>query len=125
MSKYLPSKILILLAASCLVWIGILALAFMSLTGTDVTAGWICAGALFFALVVWVAVMSSEFRSAEMVESIPCARDEDAGITGTLSRRRTIGEDRTVRSRLTGRRILPISNRPISRRLSRAERPAG
>lgn len=125
MSKFLPSKILTLLAASCVVWIGILTLAFMSFTGTDVTAGWICAGALFFALVVWIAVMASEFRSAEMAESIACPGEDDFGVTGTLPRLKGAGSGSSIRGRLTGRRILPVSSRPISRRLSRAERPAG
>jgi hypothetical protein len=39
-TSFLPSKILVLLGGACLVWIGILSLAFMLLTGKGIAAGW-------------------------------------------------------------------------------------
>lgn len=125
MSNYLPSRILILLAASCVMWIGVLSLAFMSFLGTDVTVGWICAGGLFFALAVWIAVMASEFRSA--VEDAPAAtaNEADDGITSPLPRLKGTEDRSAGRFRWSGRRFLPVSGRPSPRRLVRAERPAG
>ena len=58
------SKVLIVLLASCLFWIGGISLAVMWLAGTSVTTGWIIAGALILALLVWLAVMSHEIRHA-------------------------------------------------------------
>ncbi len=55
---------LILLVAACLVWIGLLSLAFVIFSGTAVSAGWIVAGALVSAVVVWVLVMLREIRNA-------------------------------------------------------------
>lgn len=55
---------LILLAAACLVWVAILSVAFMALSGTGVKAGWIFAGALVLALAVWVVVMFREFLNS-------------------------------------------------------------
>jgi hypothetical protein len=62
--SFLPFKVLILLAAACLAWIGLLSLAVVFLMGNGASAGWICAGALFLALVVWTVVMAGEYRSA-------------------------------------------------------------
>jgi hypothetical protein len=60
----LPSKMLILLAATCLAWVGILSLAFMAFTGSGISAGWIFAGALIAGLAVWVALMFREIQNA-------------------------------------------------------------
>ena len=73
-TSFLPSKILVLLGGACLVWIGILSLAFMLLTGKGIAAGWIFAGALFLALTVWVIVMFKEFIHAM---GWPGALDDD------------------------------------------------
>ena len=73
-TSFLPSKILVLLGGACLVWIGILSLAFMLLTGKGIAAGWIFAGALFLALTVWVVVMFREFLHAM---GWPSALDDD------------------------------------------------
>lgn len=124
MSKYLPSRILILLAASCLMWIGVLSLAFMSFMGKNVTAGWICAGALFFALAVWIVVMASEFRSAVEEKPLTARRDIDDGITSPLPRLKDMEARSVGRFCWSGRRFLPVSGRPVPRRLVRAERPA-
>lgn len=59
---------LILLAATCLAWIGIISLAFMLFTGTGISAGWIFGGALFTALAVWFVLMLREFQIAPRVE---------------------------------------------------------
>lgn len=125
-SPILPSKVLILLAVACLVWIGILSLAFMSFMGSDVTVGWIFAGALFLALVVWIVVMAGEFRSAMEDRS---AGDDDGsfgdfeGSTAPLPRAATLIRGGIDRIAWQGRRFLPVSSRPSPRRLSRAERP--
>ena len=60
----LPSKIFVLLVAACLGWIALLSAAFVLLLGTDISSGWIIAGALIAALAVWVAVMFREIRHA-------------------------------------------------------------
>lgn len=122
-SSILPSRILVLLAASCLVWVAILSLAFMSLAGRNVTAGWICAGALFFAILVWTLVMAAEFRSA--VETVPCVDDQDfyelnpptSPLPGASLREASRRGFRSVR------RFLPAQTRPMPRRRARAERP--
>jgi membrane protein YdbS with pleckstrin-like domain len=64
MNTIQPSKVLIVLLASCLFWIGGISLAVMWFAGTSVTTGWIVAGALVLALLVWLAVMSHEIRHA-------------------------------------------------------------
>lgn len=89
---------LILLAAACLAWIGILSLAFMAFLGTGVSAGWIFAGALLLALAVWVVVMFREFKQAIRMRESFSPDDEDLfpngrttsthprfGITGLLA----------------------------------------
>lgn len=63
-TPFLPSKTLILLVAACLVWIGILSVAFLAFSGMSVSSGWIVAGALLFAVVAWVLVMFREVRGA-------------------------------------------------------------
>jgi len=55
---------LILLAAACLAWVGILALAFMAFTGSGVPAAWIFSGVLILALAAWFVVMFREFIHA-------------------------------------------------------------
>lgn len=68
---------LILLAATCLAWVGILSLAFMAFTGSGISAGWIFAGALFAALAVWVVLMLRELQHAPRVaESFDDDNDE-------------------------------------------------
>ena len=59
----LKSKVLILLAAACMVWLVILKLAFLVFTGSGVTAGWIFAGALVLAMSVWMAVIWLPFHA--------------------------------------------------------------
>ena len=59
-----PSKVLIVLLASCLFWAGGISLAVMWFAGTSVTTGWIVVGALVLAVLVWLAVMSHEIRHA-------------------------------------------------------------
>ena len=64
MTAFLPSKVMIVLLASCLFWIGGISLAVMWFAGTSVTAVWIVAGALALAVLVWLTVMSHEIRHA-------------------------------------------------------------
>lgn len=53
-------KGLILLLASCLVWIGLLLVA--SMICTSIATGWIVGGAVILALTVWLLVMLREIR---------------------------------------------------------------
>lgn len=77
---------LILLAGACLAWIGLLSVAFIAFTGLGFGAGWVFAGALVFALVVWSLVMAGEFRNATIQRSSTLI--DDAGeVTGSLPRR--------------------------------------
>jgi len=64
MNAILPSKVLIVLLASCLFWAGGISLAVMWFAGTPMTIGWIMAGALVLALLVWLAGVSPEIRHA-------------------------------------------------------------
>ncbi|MES2440252.1 MAG: hypothetical protein V4584_14375 [Verrucomicrobiota bacterium] len=104
-TSYRPSKIFILVAAACLVWIGLLSLAFMAISGMALSAGWIFAGALVFALAVWTVVMLKEIRQAILLPDFSAfgRRGNDgfemAG-TSTVSRPRSGIMDRTF----TGRR---------------------
>jgi hypothetical protein len=80
----LPSKILILLLAACLMWIGLLSIAFMLFMGQGAVVGWIVAGVLAFSLIVWVGLMLFEVRQAFEVRS---EADEDCHrVTGSLPR---------------------------------------
>lgn len=125
-SPILPSKVLILLAATCLGWIGLLTLAFVSWIGTNVTAGWIFAGILFLALVVWIVVMAGEFRSAMEAPRLHMEdgdSDDHGEVTYPLPRAATLARMGLDRMTWRGRRFLPVSNRVIPRRISRGERP--
>ncbi len=55
---------LILLVAACLVWVGILSLAYVVLSGSAISTGWLVAGALMFAIVAWVLVMFREIQDS-------------------------------------------------------------
>lgn len=77
MTSIQPSKVLIVLLASCLFWIGGISLAVMWLAGTSVTTGWIVAGALVLALLVWLAVMSHEIRHAIELRTAGDQPDKD------------------------------------------------
>jgi hypothetical protein len=68
---------LILLAATCLAWVGILSLVFMAFTGSGIAAGWIFAGALIAALAVWVVLIIKELQlSPRVAESFEDENDE-------------------------------------------------
>lgn len=58
---------LILLVAACLVWVGLLSMGFMLLSGTVASTGFIVAGALVCAVVAWVLVMIREIRDSIQV----------------------------------------------------------
>lgn len=108
MTSFAPSKILILLVAACLVWIGIISLAVLAFSGMAVSSGWIVAGALAFAVVAWVLVMAREIRSAVTMPDTSAVGERLEGeydMTGesTLSRPRA-GESRIF----LGRRIMAI-----------------
>jgi hypothetical protein len=63
-APFRPSKLLILLVFSCLVWIGIISCGIMLLVGNGFSVGWIVAGVLLLATLIWVVVMFREFRNA-------------------------------------------------------------
>ena len=108
-ASLLPSKMLILLAGACLGWIGLLATAFMAFTGSGVTAAWIFAGALLFALIVWTVVMAGEFRGARLLRSSPLSLEGGAPAPTSPLPRRGLEFSRT-RQRLTFvRRFQPLN----------------
>lgn len=76
---------LFVLAGACLAWIGLLSVAFLVFTGLGMSTGWMVAGALFFAMVVWTLVMGGEFRNASMERT--SADCEIEPVTGPLPRR--------------------------------------
>lgn len=109
-SPFLPPKVLILLAAACLTWIGLLSLAFVFFTGTAASAGWLFAGALLLALAVWGVAMSWEFRNAvprqeDLVED-DCNPYPGIGSTPTRPRSRFAGVQAN-RAITTLRKITP------------------
>ncbi len=72
-----PSKLLILLVFSCLVWIGIISFVVALFFGSGISLGWIVAGVLLLAALIWVAVMFREFRGAiEIPEYFPPVKRE-------------------------------------------------
>ncbi len=95
----------------------------MTLMGANVTAGWICAGALVFALGVWIIVMAGEFRNAigHPAAIIDDESGENPSLTSPLPAqvRRITG----LRGLWSGRRFLPVQTRRKMRRGARAERP--
>jgi len=63
---------LILLVVSCLAWIGIISCGVALFLGSGIPVGWIVAGILLLATLIWVAVMFREFRDAiEIPEYFP------------------------------------------------------
>lgn len=57
---------------SCLAWIGIISCAIALLFGSGISLGWVVAGVLLLAALIWVAVMFREFRNAiEIPEYFP------------------------------------------------------
>ena len=59
-----PSKLLIVLVASSLAWIGVLTLATVTFSGIAVSTGWLIAGAMLLALMAMVLVIFKEVRRA-------------------------------------------------------------
>lgn len=58
--KIRPSKLLILLVASCLTWVGLLWLALVICTVVPV--GWVISGVVLLVMTVWMLVMLREIR---------------------------------------------------------------
>lgn len=101
---------LILLAGASLGWIGLLATAFMAFTGSGVTAAWIFAGALVFALIVWTVVMAGEFRGARLLRSTTLSIEGEAPAAPTSPLPRRGLEFSRTRQRLTfARRFQPLN----------------
>jgi len=63
-SSFQPSKALILLVASCLVWVLGISTALVFFFGSDAKLGWILAGSLVLSAMVWLLVMAREIRQA-------------------------------------------------------------
>lgn len=73
-----------LLLAACLAWIGGISMVVAIFFGKGVTTGWIVAGALAFALVVWLAVMFREVRRAIELPDYFADGECDAILTRTV-----------------------------------------
>ena len=73
----IPSKVLILFLAACLMWIGMITLAVVSLTGVGVSVGWMIGGVLGVAILVWLVVMAGEYRNA--MDDPEAFSDDDDG----------------------------------------------
>ena len=80
----MPPKMLILLLAACLVWIVVLSIAFLAMSGTAASTGFIVAGSLVGAAVAWVLVMIREIRDAIQVSDYSAhgARQEGYDVDG-------------------------------------------
>ncbi|RYD24048.1 MAG: hypothetical protein EOP88_01805 [Verrucomicrobiaceae bacterium] len=107
MTSFAPSKILILLVAACLVWVGIISLAVAVFSGS-VSSGWVVAGAVVLAIMAWVLVMAREIRDAVTAPDESAAGERHAGeydLTGAS----TVSRPRANDSRIfLGRRIMAI-----------------
>lgn len=114
-TSFLPSKILILLVAACLVWIGILSLAFLAFSGMAVSSGWIVAGALFFAVLAWILVMFREIRGAVTIPDTSATGERGEGEYDTEGQS-TVSRPRGGESRIfLGRRIMAVGRHFRSR----------
>ncbi len=69
------SKVLILLGAACLLWIGMISVGLAVVMGTGVSMGWIVAGVLVVTLVICGLAMSREIRNAVV---LPESYSEDS-----------------------------------------------
>lgn len=120
-----PSKVLILLVASCLMWIGLLSLAVAFFLGATGGTVWIVAGALLIAFCLGVAVMVNEFRCAI---DLPDDFNEEADTRPSHDRSvpRMIAETRlgTMTPAFPGRGPLRLRCRQLAA-LSRKPRPRG
>lgn len=72
-----------LLLAACLAWIGGISMVVAMFLGKGVSTGWIVAGALVFAMVVWLAVMFREVRRAIELPDYFAAGEFDADLPRT------------------------------------------
>lgn len=112
-----PSKILIVLAISCLVWIGAISFAVVYFMGTAASTGWIVGGGLLLALAVWVVVMLRQIRNAvELPTCADCTIDE--------SDKSTLGRSRP--GIMESRKMTPVrshKSRPRKLRSSGVELP--
>lgn len=96
-TSLLPFKVLILLVAACLAWIGLLSAAFLMLGGTTVATGWIVAGALALAALAWILVM---FREIQNSVQMPDHFTNDEPMSGDVN---VLGRSRIVRITPTSR----------------------
>lgn len=107
MTSFIPSKILILLVAACLVWVGIISLAVAVFSGS-VSFGWVVAGAIVLAVMAWLLVMAREIRGAVTVPDTSAVGERHEGeydMEGTS----TVSRPRANESRIfLGRRIMAI-----------------
>ena len=113
---------------ACLIWIGVISAAVVTIVGTTAAIGWIIAGALFLALVLGLMVSVKEVgRATEWPEDGPEFELTDCvSEGGSFSRHRfRANELLTIRTG-SGSRGLTVRNRDrvLSRRVSvRQNRP--
>lgn len=108
MTSFAPSKILILLVAACLVWIGIISLGVLVFSGMAVSSGWIVAGAMVLAVMAWVLVMAREIRGAVTMPDTSATGERHEGEYDSTSAS-TEARPRANESRIfLGRRIMAV-----------------
>lgn len=118
----MPSKVLILLVASCLVWIGMIALAVLALSGIPFSSGWIAAGALFFAIAAWIIVMFREMRESFFLPDSNCGSDRHQHPFPAMGNEPACSQQDHETRIFTHRAILPLSNRKATPRKLRSKR---
>ncbi len=119
MTSFAPSKILILLVAACLVWIGIISLGVAVFSGS-VSTSWVVGGAIALAVMAWVLVMAREIRGAVTMPDTSAIGERHEGEYDTEGAS-TEARPRANESRIfLGRRIMAVGrhfkNQPRKRR---------
>lgn len=104
-ASFQPSKVLILLVASSLLWIALLALGAAFFFGTTAGTAWIVAGALLIALGLGVTVMVNEVRNAI---DLPDSFDEEEEWEAAGAR-----EKFPAARKRSGMRMVPGENRIV------------
>jgi hypothetical protein len=71
-------KVLILMAAACLAWIGLLSMSVVFIMGSSAATGWMIAGGLLIALLGGVAVIANEmFQAVDLLNDLASEEDID------------------------------------------------
>jgi membrane protein implicated in regulation of membrane protease activity len=124
-------KVLIVLVAACLFWIGALSLAVVAFAGGAIFTGWMIAGALLLALMVSLFVVFREIRRAtelpDYLSQIELSVPEETQVVS--SRQRFRSHATPVKRALVGSQGLVagsndrILGRKVSARQSRPQTP--